>query len=149
MLLFCFRSSESKRTKYGSQESEEICQFLLHVAAWAAPIQVATCSPRLQPLSALYFVLGAIHEFVGAGNGTSGSAGLLVLVAWETNAEELNPFTINQPPVNISHKPPGSEEARPKPDPIISDSIPTKMMAYPTRPQIARTRGTNFALYNV
>ena len=34
------------------------------------------------------FVLGAIHEFARSGNRTSGSAGLLVLVAWETNADE-------------------------------------------------------------
>src|SRR6266568_4009621 len=69
--------------------------------------------------------------------------------AGDAVAEELNPFAISHTPTKTSHKPPGIEEARPNPDPMNSDSMPTRMTAYPIRPQIARSRGTSFALYNV
>src|ERR671921_236215 len=66
-----------------------------------------------------------------------------------TVAGGLNPLTISHPPMNTSHRPPGIEETRPRPDPMTSDTIPKKIMAYPTRPQMAKSLGTNFARYNV
>src|SRR4030088_3176993 len=69
--------------------------------------------------------------------------------AGDAVAGELNPLAMSHTPMHTSHRPPGIEEARPKPDPMNSDSMPTKMIAYPTRPQMAKSRGTNFALYNV
>jgi hypothetical protein len=94
-----------------------------------------------------YFIyIEAIHEFAGFGDVRSCFAGLLVLVAWESNAEGLNPLTINHTPTNTSHKPPGREETKLRFDPRTPDNIPQKMMAYPTRPQTAIQRGTNLAL---
>ena len=52
-----------------------------------------------------------------------------ILPGSEANADELNPLAISHTPMNISHKPPGSEERSPKPEPITADSIPTKMTA--------------------
>ncbi len=59
----------------------------------------------------------------------------------ETSADELNPFIISHTPMNTSHRPPGIEEISPKPDPIISEIIPQKMITYPTMPHTAIQRG--------
>ena len=96
-----------------------------------------------------YFVLGTIREFVGSHYDTSGSVFTLELVDLGRNEEELNPLAISHTPMNTSQRPPGSEETRPRPDPMTSDNIPKRMIAYPIRPQTAKNRGTNFALYNV
>src|ERR1044071_2124991 len=94
-------------------------------------------------------MLKPIHELAGSRYGTSGSAKLLVLAGWETTAEELNPLTISHTPMNTSHKPPGREERSPRPDPMTADSMPTRMVAYPTSPQTDSQPGTSFALNNV
>src|ERR1035437_5208640 len=61
----------------------------------------------------------------------------------------LNPLTISHTPINTSHKPPGIEETSPSPDPIIADTIPQKMVAYPTMPHKASHCGTSLVLFNV
>src|SRR5688500_8296817 len=75
-----------------------------------SPAQATARSPRPQPLSALYYVvLSAIHDCAESGYAKSGSARVLVRVAWGTNADALKPLTISHTPMNTSHRPPGSE----------------------------------------
>src|ERR1044071_2527261 len=71
----------------------------------------------------------------------------LIPVLSEAMTGELNPLVISHTPTNTSHSPPGMEERSPRPDPMTADNIPTKMVAYPTRPQTASHRGANCALY--
>src|SRR5690349_14118160 len=89
--------------------------------------------------------VGALHECAGTGCGASGGARVLVLGAWETNADALNPLTISHTPTTTSHRPPAYEERSPRPEPMTAEAIPHKMIAYPSRPQMASHRGTNLA----
>ena len=84
--------------------------------------------------------LGGPDLLMGVINGAVRSAG---------TGAGVNPFTISHTAMNTSHRPPGIEEARPRPEPMTSEIIPQKMIAYPTRPQIASGRGTSLALYSV
>src|SRR5687768_594719 len=117
---------------------------------WGGRGSACSCRPRFAETPATirlvyYVVLGALHECAGTGDGASGTARVLVLGAWETNADALNPMTISHTPTTASHRPPAYEERSPRPDPKTAETIPHKMIAYPSRPQTASQRGTNFA----
>src|SRR5215218_5982037 len=69
--------------------------------------------------------------------------------AWadsETNADGSNPLAISHTPMNISHRPPGIAWIVSRLNPRTSTTDPPRMTAYPTRPQTAKNRGTNFDL---
>ena len=60
-------------------------------------------------------------------------------------ADGLKPLAISQMPKKISNRPPGIVATRPVPaKPRSSSTHPAARIAYPTRPQIAKNRGTRF-----
>src|SRR5687767_12009221 len=64
----------------------------------------------------------------------------------EANADGLNPLAISHTPMNTSHRPPGIAWIVSRLNPRTSNTDPPRMTAYPTRPQTAKSLGTNFDL---
>src|SRR6186713_254082 len=57
--------------------------------------------------------------------------------------EVLNPLAINHTPMNSSHRPPGMAWIEFRLRPRTCNTDPNSRIAYPMRPQIAKSRGTN------
>jgi hypothetical protein len=75
-------------------------------------------------------VIGVIDEL----DGSDGMAG------------KLNPLAINHTPMNSSHRPPGIAWIELKLKPRTCNTDPHSRIAYPIRPQTAKSRGTNCVL---
>src|SRR5918994_5176294 len=107
----------------------------LQVLVWRSPARCA----RLRQVWLLY----AFDRLISL------SLSLSFTSAWadsETNADGLNPLAMSHTPMNTSHRPPGIAWIVSRLNPRTSTTDPQRMTAYPTRPQTARIRGTNFAL---
>jgi hypothetical protein len=59
--------------------------------------------------------------------------------------ELLNPLTISHTPMNSSQRPPGMAWMELRLKPRTCNTDPDSRIAYPMRPQTARSRGTNCA----